>query len=354
MRKRTRLAGLAMAALGPFAVRAGAQALPQAPAPPTVWISPPASDNGRSLRELFERPEQWTQARAGTDVLFYTDLNFQHQFSDDELRAWLPKLGQWHVKLALEVGAVKEWGVTGQKTFQAEQPLWERIQRLGGPIYAVAMDEPLSCVRQLIKKPDDYAVTETADYVARVRQRYPKMLVGDIEPYPSISLADHLKWIDALQGRLAQRHVRGLDFYRLDVDGNNLLVAPSSGSWREVTQIERHCHETGLPFSLIYWAADYPELKRRGLADDSTWYVSVMQQGYDYALVGGTPDQYVIESWVGAPAACLPDTSGFTFTRTVRDFVQKFVKRPSLPLAPTDSGSIRRRYPTLYDQARPY
>ena len=315
---------LALAALGFLAPNAEAQA----PAAPTVWISPPASDNGRSLREMFEHPDQWAQARAGTDVLFYTDLNFQHQFTDAELGAWLPKMSGWHVKLALEVGAVKEWADTGHKTFTAERPIWDRIQRLGGPIYAVGMDEPLSCVRQLIKKPDDYAVQETANYVALVRERYPKMLVGDIEPYPSISLADHLKWIDALQGALASRHVRGLDFYRLDVDWNYLVVT-GHGSWPEVKQIERHCHETGLPFSLIYWAADYPALKGRGLADDSTWYVSVIQQGYDYALVDGAPDQYVIESWVGAPASCLPDTSGFTFTRSVRDFVRKFAKRSS-------------------------
>ena len=63
------------------------------------------------------------------------------------------------------------------------------------------------------------------------------------------------------------------------------------------------------------------------MADDSTWYTGIMQQGYDYALLGGVPDQYVIESWVGAPARALPETGDFTFTRSVRDFVRKFVKR---------------------------
>jgi hypothetical protein len=51
-----------------------------------------------------------------------------------------------------------------------------------------------------------------------------------------------------------------------------------------------------------------------------------MQQGYDYALVDGSPDEYVIESWVGAPAHGLPETGDFTFTRSGRDFAQKFVK----------------------------
>jgi len=66
-------------------------------------------------------------------------------------------------------------------------------------------------------------------------------------------------------------------------------------------------------------------MQHKGLADDSTWYTAIMQQGYDYNIVDGHPDQYVIESWVNGPARCLPETAEFTFTRSVRDFVRKFV-----------------------------
>ena len=57
-------------------------------------------------------------------------------------------------------------------------------------------------------------------------------------------------------------------------------------------------------------------------------------RGYYYALVGGAPDQYVIESWIGAPSRCLPEIEAFTFTRSAHDFAQRFVKRPAqiLPL----------------------
>ena len=36
----------------------------------------------------------------------------------------------------------------------------------------------------------------------------------------------------------------------------------------------------------------------------------------------------LIESRVGAPSRAVPDSDDFTFTRTVRDFVRKFVKVP--------------------------
>ena len=95
--------------------------------------------------------------------------------------------------------------------------MWERIQRLGGDIHAIAMDEPLKCCRMDIEKTDDYAVQETADYIALVREHFPQVRIGDIETYPSIPLKDHFWWIDALNDALAAKKVRGLDFYRLEM-----------------------------------------------------------------------------------------------------------------------------------------
>ncbi|MDQ2730804.1 MAG: hypothetical protein M3Y56_04020 [Armatimonadota bacterium] len=300
------------------------------PPAPTVWISPPGMDNGRCLRELFEHPDGWKETRSLVDVLFYTDLNFNKQFKDADLALWFPQLKAWNIKLALEVGAIKEWGPTGEKTFNAERPMWDRIQRLGGDIYAIALDEPLLCVRNSLKKPDAYAVEETANYIALVRQNYPKILIGDIETYPSIPYADHLWWIDAIQKRLAEKNVRGLDFYRLDVNWAEFNVF-DRGTWPEVKKLETFCRQRGLPFSLIYWPSDYPGLKAKKLADDSTWYVSIMRQGNDYAFIGGAPDQYVIESWIAAPSRSLPETGDFTFTRSVRDFARKFVPKKVIP-----------------------
>ena len=99
------------------------------------------------------------------------------------------------------------------------------------------------------------------------------------------------------------------------------------GAWPDVRELETYCRSRGIPFSLIYWAADYPALAQRGLADDSTWYVGIMRQGNDYANVDGKPDQFVIESWIGAPSRSVPETGDFTFTRSVLDFARRFVPR---------------------------
>lgn len=292
---------------------------------PSLWIAPPGIENGRSLRALFEKPDDWRETRSLVNVLFYTDLNFDKQFSDDELRAWFGKLKEWNIKVAMEVGAIKEWGQTGEKTFNAEKPKWERLERLGADLYAIAMDEPLECVRNKLHQTDEYAATETANYIALVRQHFPKLLVGDIETYPTLSVEEHQQWIDSLQKHLADKQVKGLDFYRLDVDWVRFTVI-NKGSWKEVKQIEQLCHQRKLPFSLIYWASGFSSLQKKGIADDSTWYTGIMQQGYDYGRIGGAPDQYVIESWIGAPSQAVPETGDWTFTRSVRDFARKFVK----------------------------
>ncbi|MCX7014648.1 MAG: hypothetical protein NTW86_19210 [Candidatus Sumerlaeota bacterium] len=128
--------------------------------------------------------------------------------------------------------------------------------------------------------------------------------------------------------------MRGLDFYRLDVNWATFVMR-NEGSWKEVRELERHCREKKIPFSLIYWAAEYPALRQKSIGDDATWHVGIMQQGYDYAMVDGAPDQYVIESWVGAPSSSVPETADFSFTRSVRDFVRTFVVREHIaPQAP--------------------
>lgn len=310
------------AAVAPGAGAMAAESGPVAPRP-EVWMMPPCLE-GRSFRELFASPEQWRETRAHVDVLGCTDLQTQKLFSDEELRAWFAQMNAWGLKFGMEVGAIKPWGKTGEKAFAVEKPLWERVQRLGGRIHAVAMDEPLVCCREHLKESGEYAVRETASYVALVRQHFPDVLVGDIETYPSIPVTNHVWWIDSLNRELAQRGVRGLDFYRLDVDWMAFNVREGC-SWRDARRIERECRMRKLPFGLIYWASGLPAMRKRGLADDSTWYTGIMQQGYDYAFVDGRPDQVVLESWVQAPERCLPETELFTYTRSVRDFVHKFV-----------------------------
>jgi len=302
-----------------------------------VVMGPPAFNQGADFRELFEHPDQWTQTRPLVNEILYADQNFRY-FTDQELKSWFAMMDQWHIRLGLDVGAIKEWGPTADKSLLIGRRYWNRIQSLGGHIHAMHMDEPLACTRFHIHTSDQSAVEETARFIAGVRKDYPGVLIGDVESYPSIPLNDHFWWIDALQKRLASMNVRGLDFYELDVNWMNFQIQ-HNGSWQEVKQLQNFCHTRQIPFSLIFWPGSYAWFNTIHMADDNTFYVSVMNQGYEYAAfdppaaagfsnispLKGGPDEYVIQSWEPCPSHSVPESADFTLTRLVTDFVKKFV-----------------------------
>ena len=75
-----------------------------------------------------------------------------------------------------------------------------------------------------------------------------------------------------------------------------------------------------IPFSLTYWASDYPVQEKLGRVTEDIWHNFIMSQGRAFAAVGGTPDQFVIESWIGLPGAALPETNSVTFMGSVPGF----------------------------------
>jgi hypothetical protein len=293
----------------------------------------PRIQNGMALRELFENPDQWKEARKLTDAILYADWAFE-AFTDEELTRWFGMMKEWGIKLELEVGALKDWGKTGRGTFEKQQEYWDRITRLGGEIAAISFDEPVVCARRHLAKiapnfkgtPEEYAVQETVDFMELVRKKYPRALLGNITAHPSETADQNIAFIEAVHQKLAERGVRGFDFYRVDPNWINYNVRPQQGNWQDVRRLEDYCKKIGLPFSMIYWSPHDSMARRNGVHDDSTWYTDVMTQGYMYLSVGGQPDQYVIESWVDSPIRAIPETDEFTFTRSALDFGRKFAK----------------------------
>jgi len=80
-------------------------------------MMPPADQGGHCFRELFAHPDLWEKTRSRVNVIGYADHHLNRQFTDGELRTWMGMLNKWDICFALEVGAVKPWGVTGEATF---------------------------------------------------------------------------------------------------------------------------------------------------------------------------------------------------------------------------------------------
>ena len=301
---------------------------------PTFVLGPPGCNDGQAIRELAHYPEQWEQVRSRVGNLLYADHVLHRQNPDDAgLTELLSKFREMNLPLQLEVGAVKPWGRTGAEAFAKQKPMWERFLRCGAMIDSIALDEPLVCCKFVIKDelngtdPMEYAVTETAEFIALVRRDYPNWKIGSIEGFPSLSADQLIQWIDSLEAALEAKGIHGLDFFRIDTDWMHFVHDTKKGSWHDMRRIEEHCRRKGISFSVIYWAANYPAMLKRDLADDRTWYVGVLRMGFDYAAVGGMPDQIVVQSWVDGPNTFLPETKPFTFTNSALDLTDRFLPK---------------------------
>lgn len=288
---------------------------------PKLVLGPP----GTGLQQMFEHPDQWADVRAHTGAIIQAD-HLLKDHSDAELQRWYATMRTWHIQLELAVGAVKEWGPTADQTFHVEAPMWDRAIRLGADLRSIVMDEPLIATREKLHRPDDYAIDQTARFIELVRQRYPKILIGDVEAYPSLSVVDQINWIKRLQDRLRAHHVAPLDFYRADVN-YMAFVRLHRGSWADVKSLSDAVHQQGLPFSLIYWSAGLPFLRSylqsRGFTNEEIWCNQLSVQATEVRKLQIHPDQIVVQSWIQAPSRILPENSRrCTFMKSVLEVIR--------------------------------
>jgi len=289
---------------------------------PALWIYPHVGQHGELADQLLEHPESWKETRSVIRGMGFADHVLNRNLTDPQLKALFAFLRQEQIELDLEVGAVKPWGVTGEDTFRKERKMWDRFIADGAEIHGIAMDEPVTATLNALHKPLSYAVEETARFVALVRENYPRFVVGDIEGHPWSDKERLLTFWDGLNARLEERGIRRIDYVRLDVDWMHFVHHTAQGrlGWQGVREIEIECHKRHLPFSLIYWAANYGELNRAHQLSDLTWDRAILEQARWYSAIHGSPDQYVIENWVPIPADNLPETKPGTFMQSVLDF----------------------------------
>lgn len=271
------------------------------------------------IRELFfEYPEKWVDTRTILDYFCYYDHLLDKNFDDTELSTIFSMLDIWDLPLALEVAVLKSFIRTGVLGYRYGHEMWSRFQDdCGAVIELFAMDEPYwAVVEGGIGSGDlTYAVEQTAIWMQLVRNEYPEALIVSIEPYPVLTQIQLQHWVDSLDAECERIGITGIDGFSVDPDWNHWQFV-----WDDILQLEAFCEARGIPFSLIYWAADATD----STAVDQDWYDGVMMQGAAY---NGSPDEYVIQSWTWVPRVMTPDyDDSYSFTRSVIDFHNTYVR----------------------------
>ena len=303
--------------------------------------------------ELFTNLDKWRYTQGIVDVVGFADHALE-KFSDDELREGFAAMNSLGLSLGLEIGCIKEHGPDfyGRAMADQQRPVWQRFIDLGANLTSVAFDEPLLNVIEIFPEvwaflgdkeaQFEFAVEQSAEYIKIIREYFPQITLGDIEVFPTMTIAEVIRWIDALEARIKQKGAAGMDFFRFDVNWYDPAFERSGYTqetgWREIKKLEDYCKSIDLPFSMIYWAPDVFRFMEDGKAitdsrADEAWYDQVMTQGKNYYDAGGRPDQYVIETWVTVgedhtwmPPTMLPEDGVLSFTRSVKDLYDTYIK----------------------------
>jgi hypothetical protein len=312
-----------------------------------IWFAP--APGSLDYIRLFQAPSEWSRALRLMDVFkFYqqhTDLRPNPIVGPNTYDA-LVRAGAfrtltrtWGKKIALEVGAVKEFYCTPdghgmQEAIDATLASVQAVERGGGLVSYLAMDEPF--LAGLSPRCGGPSLVPTADrlalYMTGVRRVYPRVQIGLIEAYPSFTPGDFAEMIQLMRERGVPPA-----FLHADIDLHAMQSGRDDFS-RDVTALSALSASQGIAFGIIIWggngnadalfAADAMKLEEAVESVFSTW--------------DAVPPHVIIQSWAESAGGLritpttLPEDRRDTHTELLlRIFLRLFATRtPSHNQAP--------------------
>jgi hypothetical protein len=321
---------------------------PDLDAHPLVWFTPhpevrlPDFMKGSSdYFGLFAADSEWTTAAARTQVFkFYDNLGLGREPTDDEFRTAFAGVRDRGLAVALELGPLPHPlaggsntdcgdGVEGFSGPFAVQTV-QRIKALGDRVDLVAFDEPFAH-GQLYEGPNacrwsaDKVAAEVVDFVRALREVFPDVVVGDIEPAwagPLVGAVEVGAWLDAYATAAGEP----LGFFHLDVDW-------ARDGWQATArEIEAAVRARGVPFGIIYNGGEEAN-------SDTEWLQLSAERAYEFEQTfGGDPDHVVFQSWHFYPTRALPDSDPAAFTGLINRY---FGERTMIELAGPAQAALK-------------
>lgn len=295
-----------------------------APETDRVWFAP--GPGTIDYVRLFERPDEWRRARQLTSVFKFYQQHTQapppsivgpNNYEALARAGAFRTLTQWQIKIALEVGAVKEFYCTRDATgmnqaIAASIASVRAVAAAGGTVSYLALDEPfLSGQTTVCGGP---ALEPTADrlltYGRALTQAFPAVRIGVIEAYPSFAPDA----FDAMLRLLAARGVKPA-FLHVDVDLHALRQGRDDFA-RDMRRLQAICHEHGVLFGFIVWGynGDTDVLYAR----DTSRLTGELADTFRWEQM---PDHVIFQSWAVSSAGLLitpqnlPEDRPYTHTQ---------------------------------------
>jgi hypothetical protein len=216
-------------------------------------------------------------------------------------------------------------GIEGYSALGTIRHAAEQIKNLGGELSYIAMDEPLwfghsyrgthACQSSLSN-----LAQNIAQNVNQVKQIFPDVQIGDIEPILKSSEVDWVGTIVRWTAEYEKAIGRPLAFLHADIDW--------ALEWRpDLSRLKRELGARGIKFGIIYNG-------NPGDPTDQDW-TKAAEDHFDEVegRLGIIPDHATLQTWMVHPSHMLPEDSPGTMTNLVGRYSRK---RTSLSLQQSD------------------
>ncbi len=295
---------------------------PDLSARPLVWFAPlpPLPTNaGRpyigseDFMSLFTPGADWQLAASRVGV-FKLYGEWVADASDQDLRAVVTDIGRRGMVLAVEMGPLDATpdcggGVESFGGLNAAVWIGQRLRGAGGTLAVIALDEPYYFAHVYdgpgaCHWPVATVAAAVAHFIATMRNLYPALIVGDIEPTPTPVTADDLaSWLDAYAAAVGEPPA----FLHLDIDWARSgwpalgMAVQAAGSAR------------GVPVGMIYNGGSS--------TSDAQWLSLAGRRVLTYeADAGAQPDHVIFQSWMDKPDHVLPESDPLSFAALVNRY----------------------------------
>lgn len=283
-----------------------------------IWRSAsgwPAND----YMDLFSEHSPWTQASSRVDVWFM-HKKFAGEASDKEILQVLGELKRRNIALALQGVPLVTTEVCG-RAVESYAPahtmgkIAARLKRLGADLRYVALDEPLYYGHEFPGGPNRQSchlsiaevAAQTVQSMAEVKAVYPRVLVGDIEPF-GIPQPDRVTWTSDVKEWLQAYHqAAGVPLAFLQAD-----LVRANPDWRaQFLDTVAILRSRRIPLGVIYNGMRSSQTDLEWTEEAERLYHVVEHE------MGVLPEQAIFHSWMDRPRKMLPDTEPGTLTHLV-------------------------------------
>jgi hypothetical protein len=288
-----------------------------------IWLGP------NIWTGLFIPGAPWTSVQGRTHVLKLYIRDIAPDTSS--LAPIVATLNQAHIAVAIESGGLRADNCSGAQAGSGDRAVIDKFVLAGGAISFIALDEPFANSIASGALPNcgytvAQAATELVTEIHIMREAYPGVQIGLIEPVPSYSVGvypansgtgygDLPQLLDTFLTTLAQAHER-IDFFHADApyDYDQALL----NGWQKLVALEQVVRGHGLRFGLIY------NSEAGGQAGDQPFHDQTLAVVPAYQAAGGNPDDFIVQSWYPFPTAMVAEDQANTFTNTAKDVIAAY------------------------------